>query len=87
MARYDCTGQTAHSTDLFPTFAKLAGACTDDLTLDGVALAPRLLRGEPLLDRMLFWRMRSQRVVRSGPWKVWVTGTRTELFNLDDDLG
>ena len=78
---------TAHSVDLLPTIAALAGIDSAKFTTDGVDLGPTLFRGESLPDRMLFWRAGSQRAVRSGPWKLYLNGAKTELYNLDDDLG
>jgi len=81
------TGDVAHSIDLMPTFAALAGITTEDLSFDGIDLSPKLLRGERLPDRQLFWRAGSDRAVRSGPWKLCVAENGTELFNLNRDLG
>ncbi len=78
---------TAHSVDLLPTIATLAGVDSADVQTDGIDLGPHLFADEPLPDRMLFWRARSQSAVRSGPWKLYRNGNRTELYNLDDDLG
>ncbi len=81
------TDQVAHSTDLFATFARLAGVDLDALSHDGVDLAPLLFEGEPLPKRMLFWRKGGESAVRNGDWKLRVQGKRTELFNLSKDLG
>jgi arylsulfatase A-like enzyme len=80
------THATGHSNDLAPTLTALAGVPGGKFPTDGVDLRPLLLRGEPLAERMLFWRRRSARAVRMGPWKLHVVGTRTELYNLDDDV-
>lgn len=77
---------TAHSVDLLPTIAILTGLETSDLQTDGVDLGPHLFTRDPLPNRMLFWRAHSQSAVRSGPWKLYRDGTRTELYHLDDDL-
>lgn len=76
----------AHSTDLLPTMATLAGLDETSYSTDGVDLGPLLFHREELSQRMLFWRARTQRAVRSGPWKLYQNGKRTELYNLDDDL-
>jgi arylsulfatase A-like enzyme len=81
------TGGVAHSTDLFPTFTALAGANAADLELDGVDLSPLLLQGRRLPRRFLFWRAGAQRAVRYQSWKLCVTDSGTELFDLEKDLG
>ena len=81
------TTATGHSVDLLPTIAALAGAGSDQFKTDGVDLEPLLFDGQSLPDRTLFWRARSQAAVRSGPWKLYRNGKRTELYNLNDDLG
>jgi len=81
------TDETSHSTDWFPTFAKLAGKSTSGLQLDGLDLAPLLFEGESLPERNLFWRIRDTWAVRSGTWKLVHANGDTGLFNLDDDLG
>lgn len=79
------TDEVAHSNDLFPTLVALSGSSTDELKVDGLDLSPLLLRGESIPERMLFWRARSQRAVRDGPWKLCVTGKKTELYDLEND--
>lgn len=81
------TDALGHSTDFFPTVAAFAGIATNDLALDGVDLGPLLLRSEALPERTLFWRMKSLRAVRRGPWKLCGLGKKTELYHLGDDPG
>jgi len=83
---------TAMTMDLFPTCLELAGLelppSDSSNALDGVSLAPLLLKNKPLPERTLFWRMRGQRAVRRGPWKlVMLPDGKAELYNLADDLG
>jgi arylsulfatase A len=81
------TAATAHSTDLFPTFADLAGVDTSGRKLDGTSLRPLLTDRTALPDRTLFWRAGSNRAARRGPWKLCVTGKTPQLYHLDSDLG
>jgi arylsulfatase A-like enzyme len=81
------TDELGHSTDLLPTFAKLAGIPDRYVSTDGSDLSPLLFRGQSLPQRSLFWRAGSEGAVRSGPWKLVVERNRTELYNLDEDLG
>jgi len=79
------SSQTVHSTDLFPTFAAVAGF--QNVKSDGRNLLPLLFRGETLSERMLFWRTSRERAVRSGSWKLVMTGKTSRLYDLSIDLG
>jgi len=84
--------ETAMTMDLFPTCLELAGLelppSDSRDALDGVSLAPLLLENKPLPERTLFWRMRGQKAVRRGPWKLVVQPDgKAELYSLADDLG
>ncbi len=80
--------QTVLGMDVFPTMVSLAGAkLPTGLELDGVDLSGLLFEDKPLPKRTLFWRYRTQKAVRKGPWKLLVQNKSTKLFNLDDDLG
>lgn len=81
------TADIGHSTDLFPTLARLAGASIDGLPLDGVDLRPLLLEGSSLPDRKLYWRKDDERALRSGNWKYYAKGTEEALYDLSTDLG
>jgi arylsulfatase A-like enzyme len=81
------THATGHSTDWFPTFARLAGTPIQDMQLDGTDLLPLLTEGKPLPARTLYWRM-GARAVRRGPWKlVFPEEGQPELYDLDHDIG
>lgn len=80
------THETAHTNDLFPTFLGISGA--DSVDSDGVDLAPLWLKGEAIPKRALFWRTRSHRAVRSGPWKLVASlrdDAKPELYHLGND--
>lgn len=79
------THEKAHSTDLLPTIAALTGAPMITTT-DGLDLSPLLFAGEKLPERMLYWRIGTQRAVRYGPWKLCMIGKRTELYRLDQEV-
>ena len=81
------TAATAHSTDLFPTFADLAGADSSGRKLDGVDLLPLLTERTPLPDRTLYWRKSRDRAARQGLWKLCVVGEKPQLYHLGADLG
>ncbi len=80
------TDETAHSVDLFPTFASLAGISSEKAQTDGTSLTSLLFENAPLPDRMLFWRADADRAVRHGRWKLCVRGEKPELYDLEKDL-
>jgi arylsulfatase A-like enzyme len=73
--------------DLFPTFARLAGAdIPDDRVIDGRDISALLLgeaNAKTPHDRFFYQQGGRLRAVRSGPWKLFSSG---ELYNLDKDL-
>jgi arylsulfatase A-like enzyme len=82
------SGTTAMTMDLMPTLVAMAGAPRPaGQRFDGADLSGVLLRDEPLAPRALFWRDADEKAVRNGPWKLVTRATRTELFNLGDDIG
>lgn len=82
------TSELAATFDLFPTFWDLAAPGQESPPLDGVSLAPVLFGQSGLPARTLYWRMRGEKAVRRGPWKlVQFPGSRPELYDLGEDLG
>jgi arylsulfatase A-like enzyme len=79
------TDALTHSNDLLPTLVEIANADKGDSRADGLDLSPLLFDARGLPERSLFWRSRSQRAVRSGPWKLCLTGNQAELFHLGRD--
>ncbi len=79
------SGATAMTMDLFPTFAKLAGAGPAS-RLDGIDLMPVLKGGKQESARPLHWLFGGNWAVREGPWKLIGKGDKaTFLVNLDAD--
>ena len=78
---------TAMTMDLFPTFAKLAGAEPSTLPhLDGIDLMPLLEDGKPGPGRTLHWLFGDTWAVREGPWKLIGKASKaTYLVNLETD--
>jgi len=79
--------EIATAMDLFPTFAKLAGGkVPDDRVIDGKDIGPLLL-GEPGAktphDRFFYQQGGKVAAVRSGHWKLMVSG---QLYLLDADI-
>ena len=76
--------------DLFPTFAKLAGAKVPcDRVIDGKDIWPVLTKGEKSPHEAFFYhRANNLQAVRSGDWKLHVQGEKpTQLYNLAKDIG
>ena len=79
--------------DIFPTLLALTSALSPaDVEVDGVNLLPVLLEGKKLPGRKLFWSYerrenQGEKVVREGPWKLYIRGEEKHLFNLAEDLG
>ena len=75
--------------DLFSTFAELAGIPpTTTKNLDGLNLTKFLFSGESVANRTIYWRMRADKAVRRGPWKLVQRGRQpVELYHLEKDIG
>jgi arylsulfatase A-like enzyme len=81
------TEEIGMTMDLLPTFASLAAVpAKTEFALDGIDLAPLMLKGSPLPKRPLFWSFHNAGAARLGPWKYVRTGEKGALYNLDDDL-
>ncbi len=78
---------TLMSMDVLPTVLSLTTTGRPDEThFDGIDLSTLLLKGQPLSVRPLFWRYRSEKAVRKGPWKMLITETDTALYHLGRDM-
>jgi arylsulfatase A-like enzyme len=76
--------------DFFPSILDFAGGSGASGELDGISIKNLLLHGEALPPRDLFWSFNGKHAIRSGEWKLVVTGKgeaeQMELFNLAEDL-
>ena len=79
------TDEIIMTMDLFPTMLELSGSVIDQ-DLDGISFKDVLLGNTKMPDRDLFWRAGKNKAVRSGRWKLVVSGETVELFNLDENL-
>jgi arylsulfatase A-like enzyme len=78
--------ETILSMDLFPTLISIAGNdLPDNLDFDGQDFSRSLFFGHTLQERPVFWRFKSQRAIRKGPWKLLVDGDDMFLYNLEAD--
>jgi arylsulfatase A-like enzyme len=75
--------------DIFPTVVAAArGGEFESAVLDGVNLLPFLFGAEALPHPYLFFSTRpSWAAVKADQWKLYQTGGKTELYNLDADIG
>lgn len=74
--------------DILPTCLAAAGIEARGRKLDGVNLIPYVTRqksGEP--HEWLFWRYGNQSAVRRGRWKLVKMQEKTQLFDLETDIG
>ncbi|MVO90671.1 sulfatase-like hydrolase/transferase [Streptomyces sp. p1417] len=79
--------EPVYTPDWTATLLELAGARPDPAhPLDGTSLAGHLLRGRPVGERDLFWRVRGERALRRGDWKYYRGKSgRDQLFHLGRD--
>ena len=79
--------QTVHTLDWHATILELAGAEAEPgYEPDGTSLAGYLLRGRPVPQRDLFWRMVGQRALRRGDLKYVRTEGTDHLYDLAADV-
>lgn len=77
--------------DVFPTFARLAGASLDDNTkIDGIDFWPALEGKRLSEDRIMYWRMANFIALKKGDWKLIRfldknETVREELYNITLD--
>ncbi len=78
------------SLDVLPTAVAAAGGdLPEGRPIDGVNLLPYMTaQNSRPPHHVLFWRMRNNRAVRKGNWKLVLAGTRpAQLFDLSKDIG
>jgi arylsulfatase A-like enzyme len=84
-------GSPVISLDIFPTAAAVAGAkVPSDRSIDGVNLLPHITgKGSPPPHDLLYWRTGGGEsfAVRQGNMKLVKIGKRTELYDLEADIG
>ncbi|HYU14684.1 MAG TPA: sulfatase-like hydrolase/transferase [Candidatus Acidoferrum sp.] len=82
------SAQLAITMDWVATFLEAAGVAPHlDYPLDGISLLPVLEAPETRIERDLYWRMkfRTQKAMRSGPWKYLSLDGDEFLFDLSKD--
>jgi arylsulfatase A-like enzyme len=91
LAAGETYGSPIISLDIFATAAAVAGAkLPKDRVIDGVNLMPHLTgRGSAPPHDQLYWRTGGGKAfaVRQGNWKLVKIGNRTELYDLEADIG
>jgi len=76
--------------DMLPTFAAMAGVELKPRgTIDGLDVRGALLGDDPSprTEKLYYSREGRVEALRQGDWKLRVSGRRTELFNLAEDIG
>lgn len=85
--------ETAMTFDLLPTILDLLGIPLPQEgsknTIDGTTLLPVFMNNGRPEPRTLFWRMKNQKAVRQGDWKLVIGGpvNQPELYDLSTDIG
>ena len=82
------TAQLAITMDWVATFLEAAGVAPHpDYPLDGISLLRTLGDPDARIERDLYWRMkfRTQKAMRSGPWKYLSLDGDEFLFDLSKD--
>ncbi|WP_369372885.1 arylsulfatase [Promicromonospora sp. Populi] len=79
------TGEPGHVVDIAPTVLRAVGGNTGGMS--GVSMLDQW-RGEPAIERPLFWEHLGNSAVRHGPWKlVREAGRPWELYRIEADRG
>jgi arylsulfatase A len=84
------TGELVMAMDLLPTVAELVGAkVPDDRELDGISICGLLFKGDQLPHRKVFFGYEPKlgTAMRDGNWKMIVSSTKFELYDLSKDIG
>jgi arylsulfatase A-like enzyme len=80
--------QIATGCDWYPTILELCGVPAADHKIDGKSLVPVLKSNDAKTRHSEFhWKSGKSTAVRQGNWKLIMTGKKTELFDLPNDLG
>jgi arylsulfatase A-like enzyme len=83
--------EVASIMDIFPTFAKRIGsAMPSDRVIDGKDIWPLMSGRDDARsphEAYFYCSARGLEGVRSGSWKLRISGQKTTLFNLDSDIG
>jgi arylsulfatase A-like enzyme len=81
-------GQFATGCDWYPTILELCGLSATKHRLDGKSLTPIIKSADtPTAHKTFHWKLGSKLAVRQGKWKMVVTGKKTELYDIPNDLG
>ena len=81
-------GQFATGCDWYPTILELCGLSATKRRLDGKSLTPIIKSADtPTAHKTFHWKLGSKLAVRQGKWKMVVTGKKTELYDIPNDLG
>jgi len=80
--------QMATGCDWYPTILELCNLPAADHKIDGKSLVPIIKSEEvPSAHKRFNWKFRGSIAVREGRWKLVVTGDKTELYDIPNDLG
>jgi arylsulfatase A len=81
-------GQVATGCDWYPTILELCGLSAAKHRIDGKSLTPIIKSADtPTAHKTFHWKLGSKMAVRQDKWKMVVTGNKTELYDIPNDLG
>jgi arylsulfatase A len=80
--------QLATGCDWYPTLLNLCGLPASDHALDGKSLVQCIHSGDaPTPHNSFNWKSGKSIAIREQQWKLIITGTKTELFDIQNDPG
>jgi len=81
-------GQFATGCDWYPTILELCGLPAAKHRIDGKSLTVIIKSADaPTAHKNFHWKMGKAWAVRQDKWKMVVTGKKTELYDIPNDLG
>jgi arylsulfatase A-like enzyme len=81
-------GQVATGCDWYPTILELCGLPVAKHCIDGKSLTAVIKSAHaPTAHKSFHWKMGNAWAVRQDKWKMVVTGKKTELYDIPNDLG
>ena len=83
------SNETVMTMDIYPSIIELInGATKVEKKFDGKNVLPILLENRDIPERTVYWKIRDNKAVRKGVWKLVIIGqNEPQLYNLSIDIG